>query len=351
MTYDPYRVQFGIVAPFWPYEGILKVAKMTEDLGFDSMWQADHTVGHLVRLEAFDIWSLYGYIAAMTKRVKLGIGVTEPHRRNPALLAQSAMTLDWVSKGRLIMGIGAGEAVNCLPFGIDMSKPVTKMEESATLVKRFWTEKFINHDGAFFHMRDASIQPFPVQRPHPPLWVAGNGPRTQAITARLGDGWIPYRLGERTYAEEIKKIHAMAQEAGRPAHSVEPGYWCIVVVDRDGDKAREVMGRIGRIAVIQSPERLKLMGYEVRKDFSLLTNIFGEGRMEELMEVAMREVPWDVVDECNISGTPDEVVGRVEKFVKAGVRHFIFVVGNPQEEYDGAIKLFAKEVMPHFREK
>ena len=184
MTYDRSLVQFGVVAPFWPYDRIMKVAKMTEELGFDSMWQADHTVGHLVHLEAFDIWALYAYIAAVTKRVKLGIGVTEPHRRNPALLAQSGTTLDWVSNGRLILGMGAGEAINCLPFGIDMSKPVTKLEESAELVKRFWTEKYIDHDGTFFHMKDASIQPFPVQKPHPPLWIAGNGPRTLQSLAK-----------------------------------------------------------------------------------------------------------------------------------------------------------------------
>jgi len=349
MTYDPSCTQFGIVAPFWPYERILKVAKLAEDLGFDSMWQADHTVGHLVNLEAFDIWTLYAYIAAMTKRIKLGIGVTEPHRRNPALLAQSGTTLDWVSKGRLIMGMGAGEAINCVPFGIDMKKPVTKLEESATLVKRFWTEKFIDHEGTFFHMKDASIQPFPIQKPHPPLWIAGNGPRTLGITARLGDGWLPYRLGSRTYDKELKNINGMAEEAGRPPNSVEPGYWSLLVVNRDGDKARETMGRIGRISAIQSPERLKSMGYDIRKDFSLLNNIFGEGRMEELIEVAMKEIPWEAVDECNISGTPDEVIGRIEEFHNAGARHFIFVVGNPEEDYDGAVKLFAEEVMPHFR--
>ena len=120
------------------------------------------------------------------------------------------------------------------------------------------------------------------------------------------------------------------------------------MIDKYGERAREVMGRIGMIAVIQSPERLKSMGYDIRTDFSLLNNIFGEGRMDELIEVAMKEIPWEAVDECNISGTPDEVIGRIEEFRKAGVRHFISVIGNPEEEYDEAMKLFASEVVPHF---
>ena len=128
-------IKFGnyIPAPAFKLLTILRSVKAAEEVGFDSIWIADHLamipVGYCP-----EVWSILGSLAISTKYVMLGTGVTDPHRRHPALLAQTLATLDQMSRGRMVLGIGPGEAINLDPYGIPWDRPVARMVEVITIM-------------------------------------------------------------------------------------------------------------------------------------------------------------------------------------------------------------------------
>jgi alkanesulfonate monooxygenase SsuD/methylene tetrahydromethanopterin reductase-like flavin-dependent oxidoreductase (luciferase family) len=170
-------------------------------------WLWDHLVAlrGLVTAEAFEAWTLQAALAALTVRVKLGVIVTNNTIRHPALLANMAATVDQISGGRLVLGIGSGGSANPDPrvlelvrreygaFGLDMVPPgaaVGALGEACALIRRLWieTEPF-DFDGQRYVFRGAICEPKPVQRPHPPILIAATRPRSLGIVARHGDIW------------------------------------------------------------------------------------------------------------------------------------------------------------------
>jgi len=141
-------IKFGIALPFHPWEEILKRAKMAEELGFDSIWMADHLVGMgLRRLDAMEAYTSLAAVAMVTKKVKLGTSITNIQTRHPAVLAQTIMTLDHISNGRVIAAVGAGEAMSIVPFGIPWDKPVSRMKEAIEIILSLWTKDPVNYEG------------------------------------------------------------------------------------------------------------------------------------------------------------------------------------------------------------
>ena len=200
------KIDFGTVAPFNPLEESIRVAKKAEECEFSSVWLGDHLVAHLGSPACLEAWTVMGIISQHTEKIRLGVGVTDPHRRNPALLAQTAATVDIASNGRLIMGIGAGEAMNLEPFGIPWNRPVSRMAEAMPLMQRLWSERYIDHEGEFYSMHNAIVEPKPVQKPHPPMWLAANGPRTLRLCGEHCQGWLPGRINPSTYADDLEVI-------------------------------------------------------------------------------------------------------------------------------------------------
>ena len=208
-------VKFGYQLPPHTPDLIFDIALYLEEKGFDSVFMADHLVGIAVRrFDFLDAWNILSALAVKTKSLKLGSCVADPRRKHPAVLAQTVTTLDHLSNGRAILGIGAGEAMNLDPYGIKWDKPVSKMYEAVKAVKACWTQPVVNFEGKFFHIKNALVEPKPVQKPHPPIWIAGNSPRTMKMTAEIADGWIPMAppLTPDAYRESLGKILGWAEE-------------------------------------------------------------------------------------------------------------------------------------------
>jgi len=201
----------------------------------------DHLVGVAVRrFDSLEAWSVSSALAVKTKHVKLGSCVTDPHRRHPAVLAQTVTTLDHLSNVGPILGIGAGEAMNLEPYGIRWDNPVSRLYEAVKLVKECWAQPVVNFEGNFFCVEDALVEPKPIQKPHPPIWIAGNSPSTMKMTAEIADGWIPVCIPPDVYKENLEKILEWAKSYGRNPESIEPAILVWVAVAEDRDKAREL---------------------------------------------------------------------------------------------------------------
>lgn len=197
-------VDFGIVlqgmAHTPSFREVKQIALTADELGFHSIWLSDHlmhpfpVVGKPKHycLEALTTMSALG---ALTTNVKLGFSVLIPPFRNPAVTAKMATTLDILSKGRLILCLGAGwfrrefKAYG-VPWNDDHDERIAMEKEAVLVVKALWNETKATFRGEYYHVNDAVMEPKPVQKPHPPIWVGGNSQKTMELVAELADGWL-----------------------------------------------------------------------------------------------------------------------------------------------------------------
>jgi alkanesulfonate monooxygenase SsuD/methylene tetrahydromethanopterin reductase-like flavin-dependent oxidoreductase (luciferase family) len=168
-----------------------------EQLGFDHAWTYDHLVwGGLPDSPVFAFAPTLAMASTVTSTVGLGVFVASPNFRHPYVLARDAVTLDDVTGGRFLLGIGTGGDRDARILGeeLDLRDRVDRFHEFAALLERLLGEDHVDHDGRFYATRDARTLPEPV-RARVPLLVAGNGPRSVRLAAALGDAWITYGRG------------------------------------------------------------------------------------------------------------------------------------------------------------
>ncbi|AKG90887.1 Coenzyme F420-dependent N5,N10-methylene tetrahydromethanopterin reductase [Geoglobus ahangari] len=337
-------VKIGIQLPHEPMNLILSAGVYADRNGFDSVFTPDHLVGIEIRdFSCFEAFTILARLSSETERVLLGTCVSDVVRRHPAQLLQAAVTLDEMSGGRAVLGLGAGEGMNLLPFGMDMRQAVSRLEEGLRVIRLLMVGENVSFTGRFFRLRNATLSP----RRRVRLWIAGNSPRTIELTARHGDGWIPTAtIGVKGYREALKRIRSLGGK------SVTPALFAYTVVAEDGDEARRTIELPGKMIALLSPKRdefLRKTGVEV--DFpDILRFEFTRENVRRALEVA-KEIPFDLVEERYIYGSPDEVVEKIERFISAGVEHFVLTPLVSHTAYMDNLKLIAERVIPYVREE
>src|SRR5207245_6742405 len=157
-------------------------------LGFESVCVVEQILGSIRILEPL---TLLTYAAACTERIRLGCGGLRAALRSPIHLAKSVATLDQLSGGRIDLGVGLGGNPRIYPaFGLPAARRAARFDEGLRLMRRLWTEERVTLDGEFFKLQNASMEPKPVQKPHPPLWFGGHHPNALRRSVELGDGFI-----------------------------------------------------------------------------------------------------------------------------------------------------------------
>jgi len=192
-------MEFGICIPHYgkpiDIQKILETVRRAEELGFDSIWVTDHilvpqTLEIIYRDNMLDPLALLNYVAAITRRVKIGTSVIILPYRNPIVMAKMLATTDQLSGGRLIFGAAVGWmepefAALRAPF----ADRGAYSDECLRLIKTLWTQEKVSFEGRYFAFTDMQASPRPLQQPHPPIWVGGNSPRARRRLAEFGDGW------------------------------------------------------------------------------------------------------------------------------------------------------------------
>ncbi len=333
----------GAVRP--PASAALAAAARREQQGFDAVWWADHLLHwfpdsiwtpDLVPQAAagqasphvwFDPFAVVAAAAGATEQVRLGIGVTDVVRRHPAALAQSALTLDHLSGGRFMLGVGAGEALNLTPFGMTNERPLARLEEGLHVLRLLMaTTEPVDHDGDHFRLRGASVGLGPAGAAPPPVWVAAHRPRGLALAGRMADGWLPLATDPGEYAAMLERVVAAAAAAGRPEGAVTPGLYARIVVAETADDALAAIDGsllLRFIALTRPAEAFAAHGAEHPLGpgaFGLTTFLPTTLGREDALELAGR-VPPEVVRDTVIHGTPDDVAATVLRFVDRGARH------------------------------
>jgi probable F420-dependent oxidoreductase len=177
-------------------------------------WCIEQVIGTAPVLESVTTLT---YAAAVTKRLRLGIAVLLIAQRNPINLAKALSSLDVLSNGRLIVGVGLGASTQHYPaYGLSSEGRVTRFRENLEIMKRLWTEDKVTLDGRFSHLESIPMQPKPVQRPHPPIWFGGHAETALRRAVELGDGYIGAgSIPMDAFLEDIKQLPADFPKAKR----------------------------------------------------------------------------------------------------------------------------------------
>jgi probable F420-dependent oxidoreductase len=218
-------VKFGICLPHYgksvDLDGLRAVAEDAETMGFDSVWASDHIVtpAHLqpsigpVFLDAFVVLS---HVSALTRRAKLGTTVMVVPYRNPLVAAKIIATLDNLSGGRVVLGVGAGGAPDEFEaLGVPESQRGSRTDEYLSVMIELWTNDPSNFEGRFFNFSGVRFGPKPAQQPHPPIWVGGRSDAALRRAVRFGEAWHPTYMTLESLRERIGKLAELSSAAGR----------------------------------------------------------------------------------------------------------------------------------------
>ncbi|HEX2316794.1 MAG TPA: glucose-6-phosphate dehydrogenase (coenzyme-F420) [Thermomonospora sp.] len=317
---------------FGPRE-LLDYAVMAEEHGFDSVFVSDHLQpwrhddGHA---PAALPW--LGALGARTERILFGTSVLTPtFRYHPAVVAQAFATLGCLFPGRVVLGLGSGEAMNEAPLGLrwpDGRERFARLREAVALIRALWAEDRVTFDGDHYRTRNATV----YDRPDTPvpIWVAASGPAATRFAGRVADGWITTSGKDPALytGTLLPAVAAGAEAAGRRAGDIARMIEVKVSFDPDLGEALRATRFWGALGL--SPEQKS--GVEDPVEMQRLADAL------TVEQTARRFI---------VSADPDEHVARIRHYVDLGFDHLVF--HSPSGEQDRFLKLYGQEVLPRLR--
>lgn len=299
------RIPLGVSLPHRapdhpvPVASISDVAQRAEALGFRDLWVTDNTLDHASCLDSLTILT---YAAAQTTTIRLGVSVLVLPLQHPVHVAHRVATLDYLSGGRAILGVGLGREHHYRDFQIPRERRVRRFRESVELIKALWTEPNVTYHGEIFQLENALMGPKPVQTPHPPVWLGGGHPDALRRAAVLADGWMGAGGSRKAdFASSVPRVKAALEEAGRDPDSYP----------------------ISKRVFMSVHERPEVAKAEVNYWFS---------------EVYRNP---SLTTEGGVYGTPEQVREQLEELVALGANHLLL---NPVTRYGEQLNALAEIV-------
>ncbi len=281
-----------------PDPGVFRaIAEMAEELDFDSLWVGDHlSFGNPILEGTVAAAAFAGY----TRTITLGTGVLLLPLRNAALVAKQMASLDYLTGGRLICGIGVGgdSAKDFELVNIDVHLRGARADEGIKVMKALWSNPVTSFHGEFHDFHDIGISPLPTQPGGPPVWVGGKAKGALRRTGVQADGWIGYMVSAERYSNNLKVIHDFAEGVGRSPSAITP--------------AMMIPTRVAATTELAEEELRVHLTHRYHRDFTT----------EQIRRICL-------------AGNPDDIRSRVAEYVDAGVKHLIFLSGgSPTESID-----------------
>jgi probable F420-dependent oxidoreductase len=287
-------MRFGIALPnFRPFgtpAALAQIAQQAETLGYDSIWATD-VVLQTPRAEderyahALEALTVTAYLAALTTRVELGISVLVLAQRSPVVVAKEVVTLDCLSGGRMVLGVGAGyHEMQYRWLGADFRSRGARLDEYILAMRELWTAPEPHFEGRYVAFSDVVFLPRPIQPRGPRIVIGGSSPAVLRRVARLADGWHPVDLTPAHYAAGMTQIRSLAE-------------------------GRQVEGSLRIRAAV-------------------------DGKLET---------------QVGLDGSPAAIRARIAEYQSAGVEHLVIYFGDDLETFLADMGRFAAEVCPAFR--
>jgi F420-dependent oxidoreductase-like protein len=315
-----YPIEFGVfIPPERPsFRDILSDVLRCERLGYHSVWTSDHVIGMYANPgdNRFECWTTLSAIAGATSRIGLGQLVLCNPFRHPPLLAKESATLDAISGGRLILGLGTGwHEPEFRAYGYPFESPATRvrrLDEAAQIIKMMWTQERPSFKGKHYQIEEAYCAPKPVSKPHPPLMIGGGGEQlTLRTVARHADisNFAAWRRPPEEYSRKRAILEKHCRRIGRDPDEIR-GSWAAYILIKEGrEEAEKAIGEYTRRMSATSdrpPESLR----------------------------------------PPIAGTPNECIEQIQRYIDVGVS--LFILRFMGDDFEADSETFAKEVAPAF---
>ena len=294
----------------------------------DSIWTTEFT--DLATLSSsphryLDALAIASAVAVRTSTASIATSVVDTVRRHPASLAQSALTLDHLSEGRFILGLGSGEVENTVPYGFDFAKPVGRFEEALQVIRLLWeSEGPVDFEGNFFRLHQARLDTEPYHGHFPRIWVGANGPRMLELAGRYADGWWPADIwSPEDYAQKLAILRASADRAGRDPEGIVPAVILCCFLGTDDQLAEIMETALVKAYVLQIPAAVMEahghrhpMGEEWTGFHSIDPGILTR---ETIIDMLSRVEPQAILDVVP-HGTPQQIAKVIKEYCDAGLR-------------------------------
>ncbi|MCX2727285.1 LLM class flavin-dependent oxidoreductase [Thermomicrobium sp. 4228-Ro] len=335
---------FGLVVPAQPpvtsVTGLVRLARL---LRFEAVMLWDHLQDFvpralwsprttwMARLRSsphpyYDFATLLGRLSAHAGRLRLGVGVTDPIRRHPVLLAQAMLTLAHLARRPPILGIGAGEAENLEPYGFPFDHPVSRIEEALAILRACLDQPgTIHFDGRYYRIPDGVFDLSAPPGRKPEIWLGAHGPRMLVLTGRFADGWYPNWIDTpEEYAAKLATIRRAAVETGRDPSALRPGMQAPLVLAPTERAVESVLRHpalrlTGLLRPASDWQALGLV-HPLGERFRGYLDFVPERLSPETLRAALRAVPPELVARSVLAGTPEQVIARLRAYQEAGLR-------------------------------
>ncbi|MBN9154576.1 MAG: glucose-6-phosphate dehydrogenase (coenzyme-F420) [Microbacterium sp.] len=329
----PLRLGYKASSEQFGPDRLLEFGVLAEEMGFDSVFLSDHFQpwmhdgGH-----APSTLPWLGALGARTSRVLIGTSVLTPtFRYHPAVIAQAFATLGVMYPGRVILGVGTGEALNEVTLGLDWPEAperFQRLKESIQLIEKLWTEDRVTFDGTYYSVKDATVYDRPE---HPvPIYIGASGPAATRLAGRIADGYITTSGKDpKLYSETLlPALHEGLEKAHRSLDDVDTLMEVKVSLHPDHDAALEKTRFWAPLAL--SPEEKR----DVHDPID--------------MQRRAAELPIErVASRFIVSTDPEEHVERIATYIELGFRHLVF--HDPGEDQEEFLRMYGAEILPRLR--
>ncbi len=303
-------IRFGVaqLGPLDDWSAYLQVVRLAEELGFDSYWSYDHPTA------GFECWTTLAAVAAATTTIRVGTLPSCIYYRSPTVLARAAADVDRISRGRLVLGLGIGDAPQefaqlSLPYP-SVPERQQALEETIQMVHGLWGEHPFTYQGAHFQVADASVAPGPVQQPHVPLLIAGGGERVT-----------------------LRQVAQYADVSNFGAHAWAGSAFTLDDVRRKYEVLRRHCDAVGRPyeSILRTYTDMPVLLAKTHAAVQVKLNALPEG-MRAHFQTSL------------LAATPDEAIAHYRELAAAGVQYFIVALRGHDVE---TLRLLGQQVLPH----
>jgi probable F420-dependent oxidoreductase len=284
--------------------------RRVERLGFDAIWSGDHIITHSPIL---DVMTVLASFAAITERVHIGTAVYLLPLRHPVATAKQVVSLDVLSGGRFIFGIGIGGEIarEFAAVGVPVSERGRRTDEGLEILTRVLSQDHVTYEGRYYQIHDVTLEPRPQQQPYPPLWIGGRSNAAIRRAARFAQGWLGYLVSSNRLREALHQIQEMAPTYGRHPADVQGGMLLFTAIARDYETAKQM--------AIANLSRRYNQPFE------------------------------DLVDRYCALGTPAQCLEKIQAYIDAGMSNLAFSFTCPADQVAEQIEWCAADLLPHLR--
>lgn len=328
-------VSFGVeFVPNEPITNIVEYVKLAEKFGFKNVWITDHYNNR-------DVYATLALIALNTEKIMIGTGVTNPYTRNIAQTAASIITVDELSKGRAVLGIGPGDKTTLESLGVEWVKPAKAVREAVTVLRRLFTGEKVNFQGEIIKLAHASLAVKPASGI--PIYIGAQSRLMLGVAGEIGDGVLINASHPKDFQFAIQHLEEGVKKAGRELKAIDVAAYTCFSVDEDAEKAKKAARIVVGFIVAGSPtEALDKHGIDVDSQ-KVIREAIGRGDFK----TAGKSVTSQMLEAFSVCGTPQDCSARIDELLKAGVTQV--VAGSPiGADKKKAIELIGSKIIPKF---